>query len=537
MTPGLVVKLRPTTPWRTGSESGTREQVEPIYHSDSLYSAITGAMASLGGLEEWLEATARNPQGSAVSFSSLFPFVGEVGFIIPPRSVWPPAPSARIRWKSARFIPIPLVEALLKGRTADDERWTIDGASGCLIPAGGHGPFRPAVRCRGALDRLEAHIDVHQSACLEFAADAGLWAIVEFADEPARDRWLGPVEGAFRLLADSGFGGGRSMGWGRAQTPEFAEGVLPQMIMAVDWRRPVEPAAQAASEAEPPRVPDSAYWLLSLYAPGSGDSVDWSRGSYSVLSRSGRVLSAAGSGELKKSQQMVEEGSVLVAASVPRGGASDVAPEGFAHPVYRAGFAVSVAIPWRGPANHRHAAAAKPAPKPAAEGVTVETPSPEVAPPHEPVSALQAETPPLKAAISEPAAVEALPAEPSPGASAAPPEPQMLPEEAAVQEAAAMETRPAETSPEVTAAPPEPQMPPQEGARSQAAPVEAPPAEPSPGQLPLHPNHRCRWRKPLLQSRPRLKRRPRSLRPKRLPLRPNRRCRRSQQRKPMRPSQ
>jgi hypothetical protein len=42
---------------------------------------------------------------------------------------------------------------------------------------------------------------------------------------------------------------------------------------------------------------------------------------------------------------MVAEGSVLVASAAPRGAASDVAPEGFPHPVYRAGFALSVPVP------------------------------------------------------------------------------------------------------------------------------------------------------------------------------------------------
>jgi hypothetical protein len=36
---------------------------------------------------------------------------------------------------------------------------------------------------------------------------------------------------------------------------------------------------------------------------------------------------------------------VLVASAVPRGSAADVAPEGFPHPVYRAGFALAIPIP------------------------------------------------------------------------------------------------------------------------------------------------------------------------------------------------
>ncbi len=48
---------------------------------------------------------------------------------------------------------------------------------------------------------------------------------------------------------------------------------------------------------------------------------------------------------LKKQIQMVAEGSVLYAESVPRGSAADVAPDGFAHPVFRAGFALSIRLP------------------------------------------------------------------------------------------------------------------------------------------------------------------------------------------------
>jgi hypothetical protein len=47
---------------------------------------------------------------------------------------------------------------------------------------------------------------------------------------------------------------------------------------------------------------------------------------------------------LKKEVNMVVEGSVLVAPEALRGAAPDVAPDGFPHPVYRAGFAVALPI-------------------------------------------------------------------------------------------------------------------------------------------------------------------------------------------------
>jgi CRISPR type III-A-associated RAMP protein Csm4 len=448
MNPGLVIKLRPSGPWRIGPDSGARNRVDVIYHSDSLYSAVTSAMARMGSLEEWLDATAR-ATASAVCFSSCFPFLNDIGFVVPPRTMWPPTSpslmSASVRWKSARFVPLSVVQAMLAGQPLDKHRWSVDGASACLVPAGKPGPFRTGVRWSAAVDRLSGASERHGTACIEFRPGAGLWTVASFADDAARDRWMGPVKAAFRLLADTGFGGERSRGWGRAEAPEFVEGLLPDMIAAatpelgaeapevpeppaapeppVETPEPssepepelaaaleaalaaqeettpeadtaaeagplfpvesgaetqvpvgeadaepdltleasqpapeliepfVEPVVEPEPEPEPPSVPEPpatglhAHWLLSLFAPAPADSVDWARGNYVVMARGGRVESPAGSGELKKQVRMIAEGSVVFAGAAPSGIASDVAPDGFAHPVFRAGFALAIPLP------------------------------------------------------------------------------------------------------------------------------------------------------------------------------------------------
>jgi CRISPR type III-A-associated RAMP protein Csm4 len=523
MNPGLVVKLRPSGPWRIGPDSGARNRVDVIYHSDSLYSAATAAMSRLGWLEEWLDATART--GSpAVSFSSCFPFVGDVIYVVPPRTMWPPASSstkaARIRWKSARFVPLTAVQSILSGQRLDENQWSVDGPSDCLVPAGTPGPFRTAVRSNASVDRLTGASERHSTACIEFRPDSGLWTVVSFADEAAQERWSTKVKAAFRLLADTGFGGERSRGWGRSEAPEFIDGMLPDLILPLptesaaapepvevaeaavlvppsieplvveaavrppepepepsapetapagatpaieprgDATPPSEPApeletapsstepvieppsdatpppeqddallsrgregavplsdsadAPATPEPEQPQIaadapasespaveavaaepvpeaeviaappviepeapavepekpavepmpepaapeplsepqllltagaPTHPHWLLSLFTPAPADSVDWRRGNYTVVPRGGRIDSPAGSGELKKQIQMVAEGSVLYAEAPPRGSAADVAPDGFAHPVFRAGFAVAIPLP------------------------------------------------------------------------------------------------------------------------------------------------------------------------------------------------
>jgi CRISPR type III-A-associated RAMP protein Csm4 len=360
----MIIRLHPTAPWRIGPDSGDRDRVDRVYHSDSLYSAVCTAMNRLGMLEEWLQATARAAE-PAVKFSSCFPFQGDTLFVIPPRSLWPPPPSAKVRWKGAQFVPLSVVEDLIHGRAIKEENWSVDGASECLIPQGSQGPFRVAVRSNAAIDRHGSGVAPHSSACLEFAPKSGLWFMASLRDS---DKWKQPLTAALRLLADSGFGGERSRGWGRAEM-SFSD----------------QDALLTAPEGE------TAWWLLSLFHPSSGDSVDWRRGDYTLTTRSGRVESR---GDSKRATRMVCEGSVIVAPAEPRGAATDVAPEDFPHPVYRAGFAFAIRIPgvveqWQRPQPPpavviTEALPETAEPEPIAVNVVEITPEPVPEPPEEP---------------------------------------------------------------------------------------------------------------------------------------------------------
>ena len=326
----FAVRFRPIGPWRFGPDTGARDRVDLIYHSDAVFSAVCSAMSQLGLAESWLAATARAEASPAVRFSSFYPFLGNTLLVVPPRSLWPPPESTKIRYKGARFVPLSIIESLLADTSINEDRLRVDGESECLIHENAAGPFRVVLRSSAAVDRLRpGSVEHHSTACLEFARDAGLWTVVQFADAEAAARWEAPVRSALRLLADSGFGGERSRGWGRSEAPQWEP-----------WSAP-----QAAASAEPP--PERAFWLLSLYTPATGDAVDWKRGNYATVSRGGRVESSARWGETKKPTLMIAEGSVLLASGELHGAASDVAPDGFPHPVYRAGFAVAVPIPWR----------------------------------------------------------------------------------------------------------------------------------------------------------------------------------------------
>ncbi len=347
----MIIRLHPTGPWRIGPDSGDRDRVDRLYHSDSLSSAVASAMARLGHLEDWLDATARAVE-PAVRLGSCFPFQGDTLLVVPPRSVWPPPASSKVRWKGARFVPISVVEDLINGRTVSDEGWIVDGASECLTPHGSSGPFRVAVRSSAAVDRLGAAIATHSTACIEFAPSAGLWTVVSFANDEAREEWSGRLQGAVRLLGDSGFGGERSRGWGRAEVsfsdePFFSTAGRPSTGAVASTVTSTGAVAMSdAPSSTPARAEsvESAWWMLSLFHPASADSVNWQRGNYSLITRGGRIESDAGWGHAKQSTRMIAEGSVIVAAAPPLGSAVNVAPDSFPHPVYRSGFALAVPI-------------------------------------------------------------------------------------------------------------------------------------------------------------------------------------------------
>lgn len=352
MRPAVLIRLRPIGPWRYGPGDGAQDRTDLLYRSDRLYSAVTLAMRHLDLLEPWLEATARTAK-PAVLFSSLFPFQGDTLFAPPPATVWPPPAAlvtsptpvflSKMRWNAAHFVPLSVIESILTGQRILADQWLPDAESGCLLRRDrpSSSPFRFAMRSATAVDRVSrSAATVHSFACVEFESGSGLWCLAQFADSAAESAWEGNLESAFRLLADTGFGGRRSSGWGQTGMPVFERGTWPGLGMPKLARFANHRNASANGNGE-----ISRYWLLSLYSPAAADSINWGDGNYRLTLRGGRVESRAGLGAQKKLVRMIAEGSVLATTREPVGAALDVAPEGFAHPVYRSGLALAVKLP------------------------------------------------------------------------------------------------------------------------------------------------------------------------------------------------
>jgi CRISPR type III-A-associated RAMP protein Csm4 len=352
MQPAVLIRLRPSGPWRYGPGDGGQNRVDTLFRSDRLYSAVTLAMRDLGFLEDWLDATARNST-PAVAFSSLLPYQSETLFAPPPATLWPPPFASvstsspvfltKVRWKAAHFAPVSLIESILTGATILADQWIADPESGCLLRRDrpNASPFRVVVRSSAAVDRLTQNsVNVNSCACAEFESGSGLWSVARFADGQAESRWNDRLKGAFRLLADTGFGARRTSGLGQTEAPEFQQGTWPTLLMPRLGRSSKNGNQPANRNREA-----SLYWLLSLYSPSSAEDIDWAAGAYEPTVRGGRIESNFGSGLEKKPVRMITEGSVLAARTELIGAAVDVAPDGFAHPVYRSGLALALKLP------------------------------------------------------------------------------------------------------------------------------------------------------------------------------------------------
>lgn len=417
MQPALLVRLRPVGPWRYGPADGSQNRTDTLFRSDRLFSALSIAARQLGFEEEWLAATARASE-SAVAMSSLFPFQGDTLFAIPPAKFWPPplvtAPSpvflSKVRWSAVRFVPLSLIELILRRQSVLADQWAVDPESECLIRRDrpSSTPFRIISRCGAPVDRLtKTSSSAYIAAGVEFEPGAGLWTVIRFAGEAAQSAWGSRLRGMLRLLADSGLGGRRSSGWGHAHAPEFQEGTWPQILFPRLSRNHNDLSNE--------------HWLLSLFSPGPNDSVDWASGVYEIIER-GSV-----SGSIRR---FVAEGSVLVASSAPSGRAVDLAKQNGKRPVYRSGIALTLQLPeWQVPETPEQEparAVEEPAAEEAVEPRPCETVEaiPQAAAEPEPAPAPEPESQP--AAATEPEAEAARLVEPE---SAVREKPEDVPEE------------------------------------------------------------------------------------------------------------
>ncbi|MCP4687914.1 MAG: type III-A CRISPR-associated RAMP protein Csm4 [Desulfobacterales bacterium] len=301
-----------------GTREGALEGTDVMIHSDTLYSAFFNGYRLLYGKTE-LEALLRrfHDPGCPFLFSSAFPFWKDRFYLPVPKNQLPGEKEAQ---------KIALVDAgawsrLLRGESLEDllAEGSMNALPGRPDP---RNPGEPAVPWkkidlpRVSLDRMSNHPGQHYFHCgeLRFSEDAGLYFLVQYNDPDAKKR----VEAVWRLLADEGLGGDRTVGKGLFHYPR-AETVV---LDAPD---------------------DAAGWMaLSLYYPGDGEWTRLQEGYYDLIERRGYIFSKGGRSLRRKTAAMFTEGSVFPAVARRAGAMVDVTPRLYkdVHRVFRAGIAL-----------------------------------------------------------------------------------------------------------------------------------------------------------------------------------------------------
>ena len=156
MPAGLLIRLRPAGPWRIGPDSGDRDRVDRIYHSDSLYSAVSSRHGSPGhaGRMAGCHGACRRA-GRAIQL-----VLSRTRAI---RCWWCRRAICGRRRRRPRFagkardsFRWAWWNRWLRARRLSEDGWTIDGPSECLLPFStppSPGPFRVSVRSSAAVDR------------------------------------------------------------------------------------------------------------------------------------------------------------------------------------------------------------------------------------------------------------------------------------------------------------------------------------------------------------------------------------------------
>lgn len=327
MTEFDLYKLHPTSSFHLGERGIGMEESSVMFHSDSLFGAISWAWDMLHGTDE-LEALLDLFRSGDVPFivSSAFPFAKDVLFFPQLLSVIGEMPD---RTRRASIVSKGIFEQIINGEVLGNPS-VIHGGDVLLKSSESKMLegldtenededatfWNHAETPRVVLDRKSRVSDIYHVGEVFFSEDCGLFFLANFRQQGFKSKF----EAAIRLLGDEGVGGDRSSGKGSFQ--------LRCEILSL-------------------KTPESRYSTpLSLYHPTKKEVEEGlvERSKYKLIKRSGWISSPSVGSLRKKSVRMMVEGSILPANGRPfKGSLVDVTPEKMtAHEVYRNGLAFEV---------------------------------------------------------------------------------------------------------------------------------------------------------------------------------------------------
>lgn len=353
----LAIRLKFESPLHIGSDIAQIgiESVQPMIHSDTLFSAICNVWASLSAypnlvympIEEMLDQfqTGEPP----FRLSSCFPYKEEEEsdkeeekwYL--PKPLTPPADfvgknkdSLRKYGKDVKrkqFIPVEILEKWIAGDLLGDENLKI------IAETGFEKVYQEQIVPRVTLDRHSAKSNIFHYGVVHFDEYCGLYFLLQLRDDEDTEDWLNALTVVLKILGERGIGGERSTGCGRFVFAERKQ----------RWDISTDPPWESLiSKMEESDVAQSdGYYLLSLFHPNSDDIAKFKSGAppvaYSLVTRRGWAFSTSTNRQQKRQTcRMLSEGSVT--KHKPIGKLACVKPNDFPHPVYRYGWALSLPI-------------------------------------------------------------------------------------------------------------------------------------------------------------------------------------------------
>jgi CRISPR-associated protein Csm4 len=293
-----------------GERENWREGTGVFVRSDTLFSALCHGYRLLYGQAALLQLLERIREGDPpLLVSSTFPYWGATFYLPVPRCQIPRDKEQ----KKIAFVGLDEWSKLTNGGSLADL-----GEEAKVLPRQEEPAVPWVVRDipRVGLNRHTAHPDEAFFYFGEawYREDAGLYFFYDALDTQEETRF----KAVWRLLAQEGLGGDRTIGKGHFHPPEFRQISL--------------------------EGPDQASHLvcLSLYYPGPEELAGLAEGYYELVARRGYIFSPAGQSLRRRPIRCFAEGSVFPVTPPRRGLLVDVTPEAFnAHRVYRYGLLFS----------------------------------------------------------------------------------------------------------------------------------------------------------------------------------------------------
>lgn len=349
-----IFRLKLRTPLHIGKTGIGREGTLGHIPSDTLFGALVMTWSQLRDVD--LNSRLEGFRAGRPPFllTSAFPFAGNVRLY--PVPAFEPNLSSRMRFelgkklKKVAYISEGILDRWLRGIPLDDalseplpggtktisnlihgervwvtteERRQI--AASLKLPADEPHALRlwsEGVTPHVVVGRADNRSNLYHTGRLYFAPQCGLW----FGVRGASDTWIKELERDLTLLADSGTGGLRSSGHG-----------------AFEWDRwPSVPKFSAPS-------PEGYGLLLSRTAPTPAQVTVMldPKASYRLTTVGGWCGNDGEEPRKRRRVRLLAEGSVVRWTDEPMGQLVDVNPvgaDGLAHPVYRYGYALAVAV-------------------------------------------------------------------------------------------------------------------------------------------------------------------------------------------------